>query len=333
MGKLKTIFRYAKKMDFKNMFKIVKKVSKKAGKNQIFIFFDVLYCGLIYGAGYYDYQEFEFYLLSQKERKTYLTRAKNNLIVKNYNDRNSFYKFDDKSVFNEIFKEYLKRAYLVIKPESFLDFKNFVKKHKELIVKPIDGEGGKGVEKIVINQKTNLEKLFNNLLKNKQFLVEECIKQHKEINKLYKNSVNTLRLFTFFDGKDSHVLNSIFKVGNGGITDNFSSGSMYTFVNEEGEVIVPAIDQNDQIYAVHPITNEKIVGFKVPLYDEACKMVIEAAKEIPEVKYIGWDVAITDKGPAIIEGNSFPGVFQIKPSLSKSKVGLIPKYQNVMEIK
>ncbi len=332
MGKFKTIIRYIKNMDFKNMFKIVKQVSKKADKNIIYIFFDVIYCGLKYGAGYYDYQEFEFYLLNNKERKTYLTRAKNNLIIKQYNDKKYFNKFDDKSTFNEIFKKYLKRDYIVITDKDFNKFEEFTKKHKELIVKPLEGEGGKGIEKIVIDKKTNLKRTFNKLIKNEQYLIEECIVQHKKINQLYDKSVNTLRIFTFYDGKESHILNSIFKIGNGGITDNFSSGSMYTFVDDKGKIFVPAIDQDDKIYSIHPKTKNKIVDFVVPLYEEACQLVLEASKEIPQVKYIGWDVAISNDGPAIIEGNSYPGVFQIKPSLSKDKEGLIPKYQKVMKI-
>ena len=333
MSKLKTIFRYIRKMDFKNMFKITKDVSKKARKLKIVIFLDMVYCGLVYGAGYYDYQEFEFYLLSKKERKTYLTRAKNNLIIRKYNNQSFFKKFDEKTIFNEIFNEYLKRDYILIDENNFKNFEKFINKHKEIIVKPVDGEGGNGVEKIFIGSKTDIKKLYNDLIKNNQLLIEECIKQNSLINELYEKSVNTLRLFTFFDGKEAHVLNSVFKIGNGGVTDNFSSGSMYTFTDDKGEIIVPAIDRDDNIFVTHPISKKTIVGFKVPYYAEACQMVLEAAKVIPEVKYVGWDVAISKKGPAIIEGNSFPGVFQIKPSLGGKKEGLIPKYQKVMEIK
>ncbi|MDD2207846.1 MAG: sugar-transfer associated ATP-grasp domain-containing protein [Bacilli bacterium] len=332
MGKFKTILKYIFKMDYKNMFKIVYKVSKKSKKNIIYIFFDVLASGIIYGAGYYDYQEFEFYLLTKKSRKTYLTRAKNNQIIKRYNNQDSFYKFDDKGIFNEIFNDYLKREYILINENNFNAFKQFTINNKELIVKPIDGVGGVGVEKIIIGKSTDLIKLFNKLIKNKQYLVEECIKQHPKISKLYKDSVNTLRLFTFYDGKESHVLNSVFKIGNGGVTDNFSSGSMYTFTDDKGKIIVPAIDQEDNIYSIHPITKEKLVGFTVPLYFDACDLAKKASKVVPDVKYIGWDIAITSDGPVIIEGNSYPGVFQIKPSLSNKKEGLIPKYAKIMKI-
>lgn len=331
MKKIKYLFRCIKRLDVKNMFVIINNVSKKSKKNKLWIFIDVIYCGLVYGAGYYDYQEFEFYLLSNKERKTYLTRVKNNMIVKKYNNPKEFYKFDDKGVFNELFKDYLKRDYLVIDEKSFSAFKKFISRHKSFIAKPIDGDGGKGVEKIVIKDDNNLDEVFASLILKKQLLLEELITQHEEINELYEGAVNSLRLFTFFDGVNGYVLNSVFKLGNGGVTDNFSSGSMYTFTDDEGVVIVPAIDRNDDIYEIHPITGKKITGFKVPFYKEACEMVIKAASVVNDVRYIGWDVAITPKGPVIIEGNCFPGVFQIKPHLAKEHVGLITKYKKYMD--
>ena len=323
MSKVKYLIRCIFNLNFKNMFHIAKMVSQKSKKPYFVILFDMAYCGLVYGAGYYDYQEFEFYLLNRKERKTYLTRVKNNNLIKKYNNKEYFYILDDKSTFNEKFNKYLKREYLVVK--DFEEFSVFFKKHKEIIAKPLDGEGGKGIDKYIY--KNNSKEVYNEITSKKQTLVEECIHQHKEMAKLYDKSVNTLRLFTFLsDEGESHVVNQILKIGNGGVTDNFSSGSMYTFLSDEGEVLTPAIDQNDSVFEIHPLSKEKIVGFKVPLYEEAKRIVNEAAKLIPEVRYIGWDVAITNDGPAIIEGNSFPGVFQMKPSL-KRNMGLIPKYK------
>ena len=68
------------------------------------------------------------------------------------------------------------------------------------------------------------------------------------------------------------------------------------------------------------------------MFNEAVELVKKAAKVVPEIGYIGWDVAISENGPIIIEGNCFPGVFQVKPSLDKNKVGLIPKYNEIMQI-
>ncbi len=332
MNKLKYIFRAIKSLNIKNMFKVARKVAKKAHKLTIIIFIDMIYSGFKYGAGYYDYQEFEFYNLNKDERCTYLTRTKNNLIIKTYNNKEFFHKFDNKDEFNNIFKKFIKRDYLVIDENSFDKYKKFIDKHNPIIVKPIDGSGGKLVEKYEIDEESNIKALFNTLLIRKQLLIEECIIQHKEIDKLYADAVNTLRIYTFYNGKDTAILNTVFKIGNGGVTDNFSSGSMYTFVNNEGKIICPAIDQDDNYYISHPITKEKIIDFQIPMFKEALELVKKASKVIPEVKYIGWDVAISDKGPVIIEGNCYPGVFQMKPSFSENKEGLVPIYEKYMDI-
>ena len=320
-------------MGYKNMFDAAKQVSKKTGKSYFKVLFDIIHCGLKYQAGYHDYIEFEFYLLSKEERKTYLTRGINNEIVKKYNNKDFFDKFNDKIEFNRRFEKYLKRDWIYLREVKGETFAEFLKGKKAVIIKPIDGEGGVGIEKININRNTDGKKLYRNFRKTGQVLVEEFVRQHPDMNLLYKNSVNTIRMFTFIENGKVTYLQGVLKVGNGGVVDNFSSGGMYTFVNQNGKVIAPAIDKEDNIYKVHPKTKTKFVGFKVPMFKEAIKLVKEAAKEIPEVAYVGWDVAISEDGPVLIEGNCFPGVFQLRPSLAKEKVGILPKYQKVMNIK
>lgn len=332
MEKIKYLIKRIMQMDYKNMFKIAKKISKKLNKNYILIILDMIRAGIKYQAGYYDYQEFEFYNLNRKQRKTYLTRGKNNQIIKKFNDKSKFYLIDNKENFYRGYKEFIKRDWILLNGKNFDEFEQFLEKNKIAIVKPVDGEGGKGVEKIEdINLNEN-RILYEKLVKNKQNIVEQCIMQHKELNELYSDSVNSLRMFTFYKEGKVYFLQAILKIGNGGVVDNFSSGGMYAYVDENGYVYTEAIDREDNIFAEHPISKHKIVGFKVPMFKEAVELVKEAAKVVPEVRYVGWDVAISENGPMIIEGNCFPGVFQAKPSLTKDKVGLIPKYNEVMNI-
>ena len=332
MRKIKFLINAIIHMDYKNMFKVIKQIKKKTKKNSLVLFVDIVYCGLKYQAGYYDYQEFEFYLLTKKERETYLTRGKNNSLVNKYNDKKYWYILQNKIEFNKRFNIFLKRDWLDLREASLEDFENFTKNKKEIIAKELDNCGGKGIDKVTINKK-DIKKIYNTLKNNKQYLVEEMIVQNSKLNKLYAGSVNTLRFFTFFDGKETHILNTILKIGNNGFVDNFSSGGMYTFLDKKGKVIVPAIDQADNKIEVHPSTNEKIIGFTVPNFDKACKMVKEASKLIKEVKYIGWDVAILENDVCLVEGNEFPGVFQIKPSFSNNEhIGILPEYKKYMDL-
>ena len=314
----------------KSIFNIVEKIHNKTHKCRLFLFIDIVYCSVKYGAGPYDYQEFEFYNLNSKERKTYLTRVKNNAIVRMFNDKEIAKKFDDKVKFNKIFNKYLKRDWLYL-DNNYEEFVKFCESKKDFIAKPVGGFGGEGIELIKVDKK-NYKKTYEYLISNNKLLVEEKIIQNKKIGMLNKTSVNTFRIVSFFDGKETHILNVVFKIGNGGVTDNFSSGSMYTFVRD-GKIIVPAIDRDDNIFYEHPISKINIVGYEIPNYDKAIDLVKECAKKVPEVKYVGWDVAITDSDAVIIEGNCFPGVYQIKPSFVKEKVGLIPIFEKAMKIK
>lgn len=314
----------------KSIFNIVEKIHNKTHKCRLFLFIDIVYCSVKYGAGPYDYQEFEFYNLNSKERKTYLTRVKNNAIVRMFNDKEIAKKFDDKVKFNKIFNKYLKRDWLYL-DNNYEEFVKFCESKKDFIAKPVGGSGGEGIELIKVDKK-NYKKTYEYLVSNNKLLIEEKIIQNKKIGMLNKTSVNTFRIVSFFDGKETHILNVVFKIGNGGVTDNFSSGSMYTFVRD-GKIIVPAIDRDDNIFYEHPISKINIVGYEIPNYDKAIDLVKECAKKVPEVKYVGWDVAITDSDAVIIEGNCFPGVYQIKPSFVKEKVGLIPIFEKAMKIK
>lgn len=332
MGKIKYLLKRIIQLDYKNMFQIAKNISKKTKKSYIGILLDMVRCGLKYQAGYYDYQEFEFYNLNKEERKTYLTRGKNNEIVKKFNDKESFHIFENKDEFYTNFSKFIKRKWMKLDETNQEEFIKFLKENKQLIVKPVDGEGGKGIEKIKYQDDNTAKELYKKLLENKQTIVEQCIVQHEKLNELYDQSVNSLRMFTFYKDGKSYFLQAVLKMGNGGLVDNFSSGGMYTYVSEEGYVYVEAIDRDDNIFYEHPISKCKIVGFKVPMFEEAVELVKEAAKVVPAIGYVGWDVAIGEKEPIIIEGNCFPGVFQVKPSLYDKKEGLIPKYNEIMKI-
>ena len=54
MGKVKYLLKRIRKLDYKNMFRIAKKISKKTNKSYIGIILDMVRCGIKYQAGYYD---------------------------------------------------------------------------------------------------------------------------------------------------------------------------------------------------------------------------------------------------------------------------------------
>jgi len=334
MNKIKYILKRIKNVQWKNMFLIAKKVSKKTKKNVFLILVDMIHCVSSYGAGYMDYFEFEFYLLNKKERQTFLTSVLNNKIISKYNNKDYFEKFSNKILFNQIFKEYLHHDFIDIQNSSLKEFQDFCKNKEAIVGKVVDSCGGHGIDIYQVSDFSSIKELMNHLLNKKQYLVEEKIIQHESMNQLYDKSINTLRVITFLtDDGEVVILNVVLRIGNGGNVDNFSSGGMYTFVSLDGEVLIPAIDEAGNIYEVHPKTGTTIKGFQVPLFDEVKTFVCELALVVKEMRYIGWDIAIGKNGPILIEGNEYSGVFQMKPSLSHKKEGLLPTYQKYMDLK
>ena len=333
MKKIKYYFKRLFGMSFKNMFKTINKIHKRSKKSRIVIFFDMIYCSYKYLAGYTDYFLFYFEELNNKQRKTYITRGVSTNYIKYLNDVSYYKYFRDKILFNETFKEFLHRDYLDLSKASLKDFDKFVKKCNTIIVKPVDNTGGFGIEKFVVDSSTNVEELYNKLLENKQTLVEECVKQHPTLNKLCSASVNTLRIVSILKSDKTYIMLRSIRMGNGiNVVDNFHSGGLFALLDEDGTIITDAADREGNVFEYHPYTKVKIKGFKVPYFKEAIDLVIEASKKIPQIKYVGFDIAISDKGPVIIEGNECPGydIYQSKMQLGSDKLGLKPFFDEIV---
>ena len=88
-----------------------------------------------------------------------------------------------------------------------------------------------------------------------------------------------------------------------------------------------AVDKNKKAYAVHPVSGATIAGFVFPDWEEAMRVVCRAAKEVPQVGYVGWDVAFTPNGPCLVEGNDFPGhdIYQL-PAHTRDKQGIYERF-------
>jgi glutathione synthase/RimK-type ligase-like ATP-grasp enzyme len=330
MGKVSYLIKRISKMNYGNMFKTIDKVHEKSGKNKVCTFFDMVYSGLRFGAGYVDYYQFQMYNMKTSEKKTIITRGINNSICKKYNDKTEIYKFEDKAIFNKIFDKYLNRDWMKLdgEEENLKLFVEFCKKHPIIVVKPLDASCGKGVEKLD-TKGMDIKSLYHKLIRNKQTLIEEVAEQHKVLNDIYPLSVNTLRVVTL----NHKVVTAYLRIGNdGNVVDNFNHGGMVTAVNvETGLIEFPAIDKATKVYEIHPYTNKPIVGTQIPMWEDVKKLCIEASKVVPKVGYVAWDVCLGSKKPCLIEGNDFPGhdLYQL-PVHRKGNIGLLPVFKKAM---
>lgn len=331
MGKLKYIFRRIAGMNFRQMFQKIEDVHRISGKSRIVIFFDMVYCGFAYQAGYMDYWLFRMYELDRAQRKTVVTRGINNGFIKQYNDPAYMPEIEDKLKFARNFGQFMHRDWLDLDSASDEELAEFVRKHPVFMGKPANGMCGKGIEKLDAAQ-YELPELRRHLEENGLNVLEECVTQHHELMRLHPCSVNTCRVITFTQGSTTNVVAAYLRIGNGKHVDNFNSGGMVVPIEEDtGEIIYPALDKTEALYEVHPMTGVPIKGFKIPMWDQVLELVKKAGQVVPQVGIVGWDVSVTEDGPLLIEGNDFPGhdIYQLPPHRTNG-IGVLPKFERAM---
>jgi len=340
MPSISYLVKRVRNMSFQSMMERIDLVKNKTKKPKWLIFFDMVWCGFRYGAGYVDYDVIGFYKLNSKQRKTMLTRGINNKFVKMLNEKEYWYIFDCKNEFNQTFSKFVTRGWIYPISEKKEDTLNWLEKHETFFAKPNAGQCGKGIEKIKLadwkkDEKT-LEALYQYLLKNKLELLEEPILQHEKMNQLNASSVNTIRMVTVMNSKkEVTILTAFARIGNGKHVDNFNSGGMTAKVDvETGRILEEAVNKKGELFEKHPLTGTIIKDFQIPCFEEAKNMVKEAAKLSEHVRYIGWDVAITTNGPTLVEGNQFPGhdIYQVAEKMEEGQLGVLPEFEKAIGI-
>ena len=139
------------------------------------------------------------------------------------------------------------------------------------------------------------------------FIAEELITAHESIKKLNPDSVNTVRVITYFDGEKTIIHDAFMKVGQkGSFVDNGGAGGILISVDPETGVLKSdGCDERGVIYETHPDTGTKFNGYSLPDWDQARALAMELSTKVPGICYIGWDFTYTDKNQwIVVEGNA-----------------------------
>jgi len=257
------------------------------------------------GFYYQDYFDYKLYNRSISESEKFIS-AEYRIEISNATKVKGYVKYlANKSLFNKTFSKYVNRDYLNMRKCTLDEFESFVKKHPIFFGKPLAGTGGHGAG--FWRATGNIEALFNDC-KKQDLIVEEIVKQHKELAKFNADTLNTIRIYTLLKMNDEPIvtLSSVRMGRKGSAVDNFHSGGVGASIDvETGIVVSEAIDLDGNRWRTHPDSGEEIKGFQLPAWDKAIQAAKEAAKLMPNVRHIGWDVAITESGEIeFMEGNS-----------------------------
>ncbi len=148
--------------------------------------------------------------------------------------------------------------------------------------------------------------MLNDISKNTEYIIQERVIQHEKLQELYPHALNTLRIVSVINHEKVIILGSLLRIGVGGsVVDNWAHGGVAVGVTDNGELMHWGLfkpgygTKTDR----HPDTGIVFNGFKLPYWNETLKLVTETHSKMYPIKAIGWDIAVTTKGPVVIEGN------------------------------
>ncbi|NLF02411.1 MAG: hypothetical protein GX601_15685 [Anaerolineales bacterium] len=223
-----------------------------------------------------------------------------------YNARSSVAIFRYKPRFLEVFADYIGREYLCVDRAPASEFAFWVDRWPRFIAKPADGVLGRGVTEIVAADWQSRDDLRMYLKRHRLGLLEEPIRQHDALSALCPSSVNTVRITTLCLDGSVEILSAVLRIGSGAFVDNLGAGGIAAPVDETcGTVIGPAVakDVREDRHVRHPLTGAAILGFSIPFWPQVLRLVTDAARIVPDVHTVGWDVAVGANGPLLVEGN------------------------------
>lgn len=260
------------------------------------------------GSSFKDYYKFRLYEHTPEEQRTFLTlKVSEALIFKYNNDAQAAKTLRYKGRFAKKYDDLFHRSWFINKNLSYETFLEKIDGVEDLICKPTSSTQGKGVIKIHCgNGVTDKREIYDRITgTDKRMICEECIIQHPDIAAFNPSSVNTIRVLTIVDDGVCHHVYAGFRMGCGDVVDNFHAGGIIASIDvATGVTCMDAINLDGVHFPTHPKSGLPTLGFQIPHWDQVLAITEQAALRMEGVGMVGWDVAVTEQGVCLIEGNA-----------------------------
>lgn len=299
---------YMKQLDRKKWSKFVNYTSQQTGKGKMALRLDAVISVFTYNISLLDYFLFGFGFKDAKERKKWAGTGFMYEYQKIMNPKASRDLLENKLHFNNYFKAFIKRDYVSL--QEILNNRELTEtilknNSGKIVLKNAMGQIGAQVE--IANCKDySVDSLIDYMKEKNYDLLETFVTQHADLMSLSPSGLNTVRVFTQLYNGNVDYLGARLRISVNSAVDNMAAGNLAAPINmNTGIVNGPAVysDITKEKKEVHPVTGKPIVGFQIPYWEEVKRLVTEAALKTPENRSIGWDVAIGQSGPELIEGN------------------------------
>ena len=209
----------------------------------------------------------------------------------------------------------------------------------DAFAKPYGGQLGDGAFAIKVdNSKVyvngDLVDNTDDLIKtftNTNYIVQNRIVQHPQMDRLCSTSLNTIRLHTLItENEEIIAFGAALRMGReGSAVDNWAKGGIIVGVDmNTGKLLKTGFIKPPYGTTVteHPDNGLVFETFQIPFFKEAVEMAKELHSKLYRIHSIGWDIAISENGPVFIEGNSLWEISLLQTAVGGLKE--IEKYFN-----
>lgn len=289
------------------LIKALEEASQKTNKQKFNILLDMLLCKIKYKANSKDYYYFEMFNATAFERSTFITKGKNNDLIKKYNNPKYIKNSNNPLEFHKIFAKFLNKEWIEL--NNLKEFKKFCSKHKEIVAYT-----NKKLKKISTKE-INIDKLYKELIGKKYILVEEFVKPTNNINKIFLDADIFIKIITLL-GK---------------------SCLAYIYVEEQALIAPIDIETGSINGAFVSLENNNVADTKETLitnWTELKETIENACLEIPELGYVEWTFKLGEKRTYLLKANASPNHYLYqRPPHREHNIGVVPIIKKIEERK
>jgi len=141
------------------------------------------------------------------------------------------------------------------------------------------------------------------------YLFQTCLENHPEVRAICGDAIATVRFVLFRPTPGTwKIAFALWKIpAADNIADNFwRTANMVAEIDVASGIlvrVVSGVGLEQRGVDEHPDSGQSFTGFELPLWRDARGLAIAVASNFPRLRFQAWDIALTDAGPVIVEGN------------------------------
>lgn len=283
--------------------------SEKCGVSAAEIERDVIRAKRLNHISFGEYEWFAYEQRSEEEKRSLSTLWTRAEFRKAFTDRRYICILMNKYLFSKVFSEYYgRRCYLAGDATEDI-LRSLSGSEGRVIAKPNCKGQGKGIQVLPVETGEDISAALSFLHSCDNYIVEEYVTQHPVLAALNPGAVSIIRFYTVSSPAGSYIFAPLLTTAISKSVSNGCQDALTTVIDiNTGVVLADAVDQNQFVdYAAHPITGVPFKGMQIPFWDACVDLIRRVLPLASKISNIGWDVAITESGPLLIEANTIPG--------------------------